>query len=51
MRRESPCVKGELVGVIDPPFTPPQYIEDTEDTEDTEEGVIKKTKKIETKWN
>jgi hypothetical protein len=51
MRRESPCVKGELVGVIDPPFTPPQYIEDTEDTEDTEEGVIEKTKKIETKWN
>jgi len=34
------------VGVIDPPFTPPQYIEDTEDTE---EGVIEKTKKIETK--
>jgi hypothetical protein len=48
MRRESPCVKWELVGVIDPPFTPPQYIEDTEDTE---EGVIEKTKKIETKWN
>jgi len=49
MRRESPCVKGELVGVIDPPFTPPQYIEDTEDTEDTEKGVIEKIKKIETK--
>jgi hypothetical protein len=46
MRRESPCVKGELVGVIDPPFTPPQYIEDTEDTE---KGVIEKIKKIETK--
>jgi hypothetical protein len=51
MRRESPCVKGELVGVIATPFTPPQYIEDTEDTEDTEEGVREKTKKIETKWN
>jgi len=37
------------VGVIDPPFTPPQYIEDTEDTEDTEKGVIEKIKKIETK--
>ena len=34
------------MGVIDPPFTPPQYIEDTEDTE---KGVIEKIKKIETK--
>lgn len=33
------------MGVIDPPFTPPQYIEDTEDTE---EGGIEKTKKIAT---
>jgi hypothetical protein len=45
MRRELPCVKGELVGVIDPPFTPQQYIEDTEDTE---EGWIEN---IETKGN